>query len=223
MQRLIVVATVLVLGAVARPLPVSAQLPGTPVYNMPVPSGFTLSADVGFPSNSTGLGTVFEATGSFGTGPFGFSASVGTAKFESPIDATEIALGGTVNWKIFGGPLIPLAVNLQVGGAYWTVEGTSGAKIKNVHVPVGVGIVLTIPTPGLAIKPWIAPRADYNSVNTEGSSTTSSTNFAWSAGIDLGFLSGLGIHAAYDWLRVDGTTFSTIGVGASYSFKTPGF
>ena len=28
--------------------------------------------------------TVFAATGAFGTGPFGFSASVGTAKFESP-------------------------------------------------------------------------------------------------------------------------------------------
>ncbi len=224
MKRLIVVATILALGTVAGPRQVQAQLPGIPVYNMPVPSGFTLAADVGFPSNSTGLGTSFAATGALGAGPFGFSASVGGTKVESPADKTEITIGGTANWKLFGGPLIPLAVNLQVGGSYWTVEGTpSIAKKKNIHVPAGVSVVLTIPTPGLAIKPWIAPRVDYSRVEPEGGSAVSSTDFAWSAGIDLGFLSGLGIHAAYDWLRRDGTTFSTIGVGGSYSLKTPGF
>ena len=64
---------------------------------------------------------------------------------------------------------------------------------------------------------------DYSRVEPEGGTAVSSTDFAFSAGIDLGFLSGLGIHAAYDWLRRDGTTFSTIGIGGSYSLKTPGF
>lgn len=208
--------------ALIAPAQLSAQLPGTPVYNLVVPSGFSFAVDVGFPNDASGLGTSTALTGALGLGGvFGFTASIGTTKIEV-LDKTQVAVGGTANWRVFGGPLIPLAVNIQAGAAYWEVDATGG-KIKNIHVPVGVGFVLTIPTPGLAIKPWVAPRFDYSRMEPSGGSGADQSEFAWSAGIDLGFLNGLGIHAAYDWLRVDGVTSSTVGVGASYSLKTPGF
>lgn len=217
MKRLIVRATSVAIMMVGGAGSVSAQLPGIPVYNTPVPSGFTMAADVGFPNSATGLGTSYAITGAFGTGPFGFTGSVGGTRVEA-IDKSEITVGGTANWKIFGGPLIPLAVNVQAGAAYW--KGV--ADSKNIHVPVGISAVLTIPTPGLAIKPWVAPRVDYSQAKV-GDVTFDATEFAFSIGVDLASLSGLGFRAAYDWINTEGSALSTVGFGFSYSLKTPGF
>jgi len=215
MQRLTVLATLTAISLMHAGS-ANAQLPGIPVYNTPVPSGFAVGLDVGFPSSSTGLGTSYAISGAFGTGPFGFTGSIGGTKVEA-INKTEVTLGGTANWKVFGGPLVPLAVNLQAGVAYWRGAFDS----DNLRVPVGVGVVLTIPTPGMAIKPWIAPRLDYSQVKVTGSSTDA-TEFAFSIGLDLAFLNGLGVRAAYDWQKLDGSTLSTIGVGLNYSFRKPG-
>lgn len=195
----------------------AAQLPGIPVYNTPVASGFTILADMGFPNDNTGLGTSYAITGAFGAGPFGFTASLGGTKIKA-LDKTNVTIGGTANWKVFGGPLIPLAVNLQGGIAYWQ----GAADTDHLRIPVGVGAVLTIPTPGLAIKPWVAPRLDYSQAKVAGQ-TVDATEFAFSVGLDLAFLSGLGARAAYDWMKVDGSTRSTFGVGINYALKTPGF
>jgi opacity protein-like surface antigen len=214
MKRLIVMAASVTLMVLTGVGTLWAQLPGIPVYNTPIASGFTIGADVAFPSNSTGLGTSYAITGAFGTGLFGFTGSIGGTKVEA-INKTQVTVGGTANWKVFGGPLIPLAVNLQAGVAYW--EGALDSK--NLRVPVGVSAMLTIPSPGMAIKPWIAPRVDFSQVEV-GGTTSDQTEFAFSIGLDLAFLSGLGVRAAYDWMKSDGSTLSTIGVGLNYSFKT---
>ena len=230
MKRLMVVVAAVALAVFAGAGTVRAQLPGIPVYNTVVPAGFTIGADVAFPSSSTHLKTSFAAIGAYGTGPFGFTLSIGGTIVETDTtDLPQAAIGGTVNWKVFGGPLIPLAVNLQAGVAYWEIGDpsppivppgtTPGEKIENIRVPVGVSFVLTIPTPGMAIKPWIAPRVDYRHTTLAGLSRDK-TDFAFSIGLDLAFLNGLGVHAAYDWRKSDGSTLSTIGVGLNYSFKT---
>jgi opacity protein-like surface antigen len=211
--------TVLAIGAVLVPFMATAgaaQLPGIPVYNTPVASGFAIGADFGFPNDATGLGTSYAITGAFGTGPFGFSASLGGTKVEA-VNKTEVTVGGTANWKVFGGPLIPLAVNVQAGVAYW--KGVLDSD--NLHVPVGVGVVLTIPTPGMAIKPWVAPRLDYSQAKVAGVSNDQ-TEFAFSLGLDLAFLNGLGVRAAYDWIQIEGSTLSTVGVGINYALNVPG-
>lgn len=218
MKRLIVVAAAVALAAFAGVGTAGAQLPGIPVYNSPVSSGFTIAADVGFPNDATGLGTSYAITGAFGTGLFGFTGSIGGTKIEA-INTTRVTVGGTANWKIFGGPLVPLAINLQAGVAYW--EGALDSK--NLRVPIGVSAMLTIPNPGMAIKPWIAPRVDYSRARVGGVTISDHTEFAISLGLDLAFLNGLGVRAAYDWMRVDGTTLSTIGVGLNYALRTPGF
>jgi hypothetical protein len=228
MKRLIVVAAAVALAVFAGAGTVRAQLPGIPVYNTVVPAGFTIAADVGFPSSSTHLGTTFAGTGAFGTGPFGFTLSIGATGLKADtLTLTQATIGGTANWKIFGGPLIPLAVNLQAGVAYWefgdpdsnfVAGGTQ--KVQEFRVPIGVGFVLTIPTPGMAIKPWIAPRMDYRRTTLSGGLSSDATEFAFSIGLDLAFLNGLGARAAYDWVNSDGSALSTIGVGLNYSFKT---
>ena len=214
MKRSIFIAACAALAVFAGARTVRAQLPGIPVYNTVVPAGFGIAADVGFPSSSTGLGTSYAIMGAFGTGVFGFTGSIGGTKVEVT-DKTQVTVGGTASWKVFGGPLIPLAVNLQAGVAYW--EGAVDSK--NLHVPVGVSAILTIPTPGMAIKPWIAPRVDFSQTKV-GDVTSDQTEFAFSIGLDLAFLNGLGARAAYDWMKSEGSTLSTIGVGLNYSFKT---
>jgi len=231
MKRSIVIAACAALAVFAGAGTVRAQLPGIPIYNTVVPAGFTIAADVAFPSSSQHLKTSFAATGAYGTGPFGFTLSMGGTIVElNAGDVVQAAIGGTVNWKIFGGPLIPLAVNLQAGVAFWEIgdpsppivpEDTDIPKLVEWRVPVGVSFVLTIPTPGMAIKPWIAPRVDYRRTTLSGLDLSNdATEFAFSIGLDLAFLNGLGARAAYDWLQSDGKTLSTIGVGLNYSFKT---
>ena len=215
MKRLTTVAAV-VAGGIMVAGQARAQLPGIPVYNTVVATGLTLAGDVAFPNDNSGLSTSYGATGALGLGIFGFTASLGATKVDAT-GQTEVSFGGTANWKIFGGPLIPLALNLQGGAAYWEADfpGTP-SKIKNLRVPVGISATLTIPTPGMAIKPWIAPRVEYRRSEPDGQNSVDHTDFAWSAGIELAFLGGLGVHAAYDWLRSDGVTSSTVGVGASF-------
>ena len=85
--------------------------------------------------------------------------------------------------------------------------------------PLGVGFALTIPNPALAIKPWLAPRADILRVSPEIGDATTETEFGLSGGIELNTLTGLGIHAAYDAIFADG---GTPGVFAHYNFRVPG-
>lgn len=215
MKRLTVLATLAAISFVHAGS-AHAQLPGIPVYNTPIPSGFAVGLDVGFPSSSTSLGTSYAFSAAFGTGPFGFTGSFGGTRIEAT-STSRVTVGGTANWKVFGGPLVPLAVNLQAGVAFW--QGASSSD--NLRVPVGVGVMLTIPTPGMAIKPWVAPRYDYSRVSAGGSSTSAS-EFGLGLGLDLAFLNGLGVRAAYDAVFADGTTLSTIGVGVTYALRKPG-
>jgi opacity protein-like surface antigen len=221
MMRIPAATAVLALGLAAAPL--QAQNPGLPVYNNGVPTGIGIAADIAFPNDNSGLGTSFGATGAIGLGPLGFTASLSRTKAEAT-DDNVTAVGGTANLKVFGGPLIPLAVTLQGGLAYWQVDAPGVVPISTsfFHVPVGVGFVLTIPNPAFAIKPWVAPRVDIVRASPDGGEASTSTAFAWSAGVDLAFLGGLGLRGAYDWRKDDGVTASSISAGVTYTFKVPG-
>ena len=233
MKRLLVSAAAAALAAFTAAGTVAAQVPGIPVYNTPVPAGFTIVADVGFPSHSTHTGTSFGATVAFGTGAFGFTLTGGGTSAEvDTFNLGQATIGGTVNWKVIGGPALPWAVNLQAGLAYWEIGDPPAAlvppphlfaeKLQNIHVPVGVSVMYSVITSGMAIKPWIAPRADYTRTTLAGGSVDH-TKFGVSVGLNLMFRNGLGVRAAYDWLQSDGPTRDTIGVGASYSFTAPDF
>jgi len=208
------------LGAAA---PAVAQVRGLPVYNSGVPRGIGMSGEIGFPNQDAGKGLGYGVTGSAGIGLLGVTATVGAYNPDGPAGAKAV-VGGTVDYRVFGGPLIPLAVTLQGGVGYHKPDAAVGSKETDLHVPVGVGLALTIPNPAVAIKPWIAPRVDISrtKVETAGiSSTNTDTRFGISGGVELNLLNGLGFHAAYDLVSKEGSKPGVFGVGLHYAMRLP--
>jgi hypothetical protein len=213
------------IGMAVAALPAAAQVRGLPVYNAGVPRGIGLSADVGFPNDDAGNGLGFGVSGSAGIGLVGVTATLGAYNPDGAA-GNKVTVGGTVNYRVFGGPLIPLAVTLQGGVGYYKPD-VDGADVSELHVPVGVGFALTVPNPALAIKPWLAPRLDIvrHKVETGGvvgvSNTDTDTEFGISGGVELNFLNGFGIHAAYDLVTGSGSKPGVFGVGAHYALRLP--
>jgi len=206
-------------------LPAAAQVRGIPVYNSGVPRGIGLYGDVGFGNDDAGGGTGYGLTGKAGFGPLGVTALVSTSKPDG--GDSDISLGGTLNYRAFGGPLVPLAVTLQAGAGYVKVSGKNDLgpvppDVTTWHFPIGVGFTLTIPNPVLAIRPWLAPRLDIVRTSPEGGDGETDTNFGLSGGLEANFLNGFGLHAAYDVVFADGAKPGVFGLGAHYTFRTPG-
>jgi hypothetical protein len=203
---------VLALGATAQ-----AQNPGLPVINSGVSTGLTLSGDVGFPGDEAGGGTAFGVTGKVGLGPLGVSATVSRWK-PDVFDEGETSIGGTVNFKLFGGPLIPFAVTAQAGASRTKID-----EVSLYHFPIGVSFSARIPTTVIGIKPWIAPRIDIARVSgIPNVDAQTESDFGFSAGVELNLLSGLGFHAAYDYVKVEGGSEKIFGVGLHYGLHIPG-
>jgi hypothetical protein len=199
----------------------AAQVRGIPVYNSGIATGIALYGDVGFPNTDAGKGTGFGLTGRAGFGPFGATAIFSSFNPDGP-SSSDLSVGATLNYKLFGGPLIPLSLTLQGGIGYSKPDsGLLPGNDTELRFPVGLGFALTIPNPALAIRPWIAPRLDIVRSSGGGSSNTE-TNFGLGGGIELNLLNGFGLHAAYDRVFTDGGDPSVFGLGAHYAFRVPG-
>jgi hypothetical protein len=200
-----------------------AQVRGIPVYNVGVPRGIGIYGDVGFPNDEAGGGTAYALTGRAGFGVFGATAILSSYNPEGPGDS-DLSVGATLNYRVFGGPLVPLAVTLQGGIGYSKPEtgGVIDLEASQLRFPVGVGFALTIPNPVLAIKPWLAPRLDIVRNSFENADAETDTNFGLSGGLELNTLGGFGVHASYDAIFADGGTPGVFGVGAHYTFRVPG-
>jgi hypothetical protein len=207
-RRLLSCAVVAALAATLPPAtPLAAQVPGLPVFNNGVPRGIYVAGDVGFPD---GGGNTFAATGAIGLGMLGFSGTLGTYS-SSTTSSSDAVYGATANLRLIGGPLVPFFVNLQGGVGYGDLGG-----LKTTHVPLGVGLGLTIPLPIFGLKPWFAPRWDYTSYSGLGSGDESV--FGYSAGLDISFIFGLALRTAYDWADTKTVPQSTWSVGAKWGF-----
>ncbi|HEU5170742.1 MAG TPA: outer membrane beta-barrel protein [Gemmatimonadales bacterium] len=215
-------ALLVLVGLAGAAAPASAQVHGLPVYNSGIPTGLGIYGDVAFPNDNAGGGTTFGGTARLGLGPFGVT---GTVAYLDGEDSSEnlTGVGGTLNYKFFGGPLVPLAATLQAGAGYVKFD----SDFREYRFPVGVGLALTIPNPVLAIKPWLAPRLDIvrrsppDTGPLAGDAETD-TNFGLSGGVELNLLSGLGLHAAYDRVFVETDDPSVFAVGLHYTFRVPG-
>ena len=218
-----VLGAIVVAGALTGvALPVAAQARGIPVYNSGVPRGIGLYGDVGFPNDEAGGGTGYGVTAKAGAGLFGATATLASYNPDGP-GGSDLTVGGTVNFRVFGGPLVPLSVTLQGGVGYARPESgfLPTEDEDDWHFPIGVGFALVIPNPMLAIRPWLAPRIDIVRTSAGGDAQTD-TNFGLSGGLELNLLSGLGVHAAYDAVFADGGTPGVFGIGAHYTFRVPG-
>ena len=201
----------------------SAQVSGIPVYNNGVPRGIGVYGDVGLPNDEAGGGTAYAATGKAGFGLLGVTAILSSYNPDGPA-GSDLSVGATGNYRVFGGPLVPLAVSLQAGVGYAKPESglLPDDEVTQWRFPVGVGFALTIPNPALAIQPWLAPRVDIVRTSADGFDAETDTEFGLSGGIELNLLNGLGVHAAYDATFAEGGTPGVFGVGAHYNFRVPG-
>ncbi|HEY7503962.1 MAG TPA: hypothetical protein VH700_07665 [Gemmatimonadales bacterium] len=205
---------------------VAAQVRGLPVYNAGLPRGIGIYGDAGFPNDEAGGGNAYGVTGRLGMGAFGATAMLSSYDPDGP-NGSDVSVGATLNYRVFGGPLVPLAVTLQAGVGYAKPddevlpEGGIG-DLSELRFPVGAGFALTIPNPALAIKPWLAPRLDIVRRSPEGLEAETETEFGLSGGLELNLLNGLGLHASYDAVFVDGGNPGVFGVGAHYTFSVPG-
>jgi Outer membrane protein beta-barrel domain len=203
--------------------PARAQNPGLPVYNQGVPRGIALYGDVGFPNDEAGGGTVFGVTGRGGFGPLGVTATLSSFDQDGP-GGSDVSVGGTLNYKLLGGPLVPLSVTLQGGVSYLKLsEGfLPDEEVSSYRFPIGVGFALVIPNPVLSIHPWLAPRVDIT-YQKAGDASNTDTNFGLSGGLEFNLLNGFGIQAAYDRVFAkDVADPATFGIGAHYAFRVPG-
>ncbi len=224
-----VLGAVAVAAALAGGAPsVAAQVRGIPVYNAGIPRGIGIYGDAGFPNDDAGGGNAYGVTGRLGMGAFGATAMLSTYDPDGP-SGSDVSVGATLNYRVFGGPLVPLAVTLQAGVGYAKPDdqllpppNNDIADVSELRFPVGAGFALTIPNPALAIKPWLAPRLDIVRRSPEGLEDETETEFGLSGGIELNLLNGLGLHASYDAVFVDGGNPGVFGVGAHYTFSVPG-
>jgi hypothetical protein len=195
--------------------PAAAQVLGLPVVNNGAPTGISIGADVGFSNDDAGKGTAVGARASVGLGFFGVSGMISRFAPDGGGDAIW-APGVSATLRLIGGPLVPFRITMQAGASRWT-EGNTDV----LHVPVSIGLSATIPNPAFAIKPWIAPRIDLSNLSgtsIEGESVSSSSaHFGISGGVDLSFLNGMSIRAAYDRVSNGGLHPSIFSLGLGFA------
>jgi len=208
----------LTLGAAS---PAAAQLAGMPVWNTPSGgTGVTISADYGKPNNAGGGGNAFGARASLGLANLSLTAGISSWKPNNASNSLT-SFGGDAAFRVIGGSLIPLSVNLQGGAARTTATGAPDLTT----VTGALGISINVPTPGLSIEPYVAPGIRYSKVGSFGlAPSTSNSNFGFVIGANLG-LGMLGFHVAWDYTKLSssqgGGHASTIGLGAHVALKAP--
>ncbi len=192
------------------PTLLAAQVRGLPVMASGVASRATLGVDVGIANDDAGGSTTFGASIGRGFGPVALTGMVSRG---APFDGADAVWGQAVGVgvRLYGGPFMPFRVMVQSGVGFW-----SRGVVDNLHVPVALGVSATIPNPAFAIRPWLAPRMSYQRQSFQGVST-SDTHAALSGGIDLAFIGGLVVRAAYDREFVDGASPGVFSAGFSYA------
>ena len=207
------VAVALALGASSA----AAQMIGNPVYVMVgMGTGVNIAGDFGRGiNNASGKGNYFGGRVTLGLPFFYVTAGAGTYKPQGAT-SSQTEFGGNLGLNLLHLPLVPVKVSAQAGAGY-VKAGTN----KVLDIPVALGIGVSLPTPGVGITPWVAPRVQVHYETAAGVSSTKA-RFGASGGVNLHF-SMIGVHAAVDYLRVaSGVSPLTFGVGASVGLTLPG-
>src|SRR5438445_2249154 len=180
---------VLTLGLAAYvAMPAAAQWLGEPMWTPKSGTGFTIYGDYGRPNTDAGKGNAFGGRVALGLSTFTLSAGVASWKPEA-FGSRVTSYGGTASFRLIGGSLIPVGVNLQVGAAH-SGEVTSGTQTLSAQTTVNgdVALIVPLPTPGWSIEPYFSPGIRYHKVSTVPIGTPDhETNFGWVIGGNLGF------------------------------------
>lgn len=191
--------------------PAAAQTPGLPVFGGGGLRGIELGAAVGFADAGSPVGeaTTFVGTLTVGIQRVSVQGAVGLLDPAGPTSA-DLAGGALASVRVIsGGVHSPLSVDLLGGvGVY------NGPETLYRHAVAGASFILAMPTPVVSIRPWLAPRVDWRSIDpTDGSELD--RVLGGSAGVDLRFLGGPSLRFAWD--KIEGAEH-TIGIGAAWHF-----
>ncbi|HEX9705039.1 MAG TPA: hypothetical protein VGA20_07320 [Gemmatimonadales bacterium] len=216
MKRIVVVVALVAIAAT----PAAAQFYGMPMWNSPKGgTGITISGDFGAPnadydtSLGAGKGTAFGGRASLGLANLTITAGVSSYKPEAAGEAYT-SFGGNAAFRIIGGSLLPVALNLQLGAARINEANTIPAATRFF---VGAGVSASLPTPGVSVEPYLSLSNRWRA----SSGLDVESNFGWTLGANLGFGGMFGIHAAYDSESQPGATGGIIGVGAHVQLRVP--
>ncbi|HZI22163.1 MAG TPA: hypothetical protein VFD76_06585 [Gemmatimonadales bacterium] len=194
--------------------PAAAQWFGEPVWNSPKGgTGLTISGDYAKPDSSYGNGNVWGGRASLGLGTMTLTAGVSSWKPKGAIESST-SVGGNAAFRLIGGSLLPVAVNLQLGGA--RVSTGSGSP-PGTRIIGAMGVSVPLPTPGFSIEPFFSPGLRYTNIG-----GVNGTKFGYAIGANVGF--GLfGMHVAYDNEKdFSGSgSLGTFGVGAHFGIHLP--
>ena len=225
MKRMVsIVGAVMVLAA-----PAAAQWLGMPAWNSAKGgTGVTFYGDYGAPNDSAGKGHAFGGRAALGVGTITLTAGVASWKPEGQ-NARATSYGATAAFRLIGGSLTPVSVNLQVGAGH-NARGTSGADTVPASTTVlgAVGFSVPLPTPGISIEPYFSPGIRYHKwSDLPVGAKDHQTKFGWVIGGNFSF-GMVGIHVAYDSEKFDngtpgvrGGTHGVLGVGADVGLRLP--
>jgi len=214
MKRIAVLMT-MIAGAAS---PAVAQWQGMPAWNNPKGgTGVTINGDVGVPNTDAGKGTAFGARGTLGLANISFTAGIASWKPKGA-SASSTSVGGVAQFRVIGGSLIPIALNIQLGaGTASAITSGTVTSPKFTNILAGAGLSVNVPTPGLSIEPYLSVSNRWHKPS--GGSTV--THVGWVLGANLGF-GMLGLHVAYDSEKLNGGgTAGVIGIGAHFALKAP--
>jgi hypothetical protein len=199
--------------AVTVATPAAAQFAGMPVWNSPKGgTGITINGDYGRPNADWGKGNAFGARGTVGLGSLNLTVGFATWKPEGALTSVK-SVGGDAAFRVIGGTLLPINVNLLVGGARNSAGGSSSTTLV-----AGGGVSVSLPTPGISIEPYLSLTNRWNKT----SNIPTASDFGWTLGANLGFGGILGAHVAYDSQSFGGgATGGIIGIGVHVALKVP--
>jgi hypothetical protein len=193
--------------------PAAAQWVGMPMWNSPKGgTGVTVSGDLAMPNENAGKGTAFGARGTLGLANLSVTAGLASWKPDGAADSYT-SIGGNAAFRVMGGSLLPVAINLQVGGA---TVGEANGQPSLLRVTAGGGIAASVPTPGISIEPYLSLTNrwyKYSGIDIE-------SNFGWTIGANANF-GMLGVHLAYDSESAPGGSRGILAIGAHIQLKAP--
>ena len=156
---------------------------------------------------------------------FGFRGFIGVRNLQltaglsswKPDGAPEsfTSVGGNAAFRIIGGSLLPIALNLQVGAATIAAANSNPSQTR---LTAGGGVAVSVPTPGISIEPYLSVTNRWYKAS--GISGTTS-NLGWTLGANANF-GMFGVHLAYDSESDVGVgTGSIFAIGAHVALKAP--
>jgi hypothetical protein len=199
-------------GATLVSAPAAAQWHDVPVWNSPKGgSGIGVYADYSSGNGAAGDPSAYGLRGSAGFGNIMVTLGYTSADADFGSDNNN-SFGGNVAFRLIGGSLTPVAVNLQGGAA--RIGEANGAPAFT-RGTLGGGVSASLPLP-LSIEPYFSLTNRWYFVDGDDES-----NIGWTLGANATF--GLfGLHLAYDSESGDGLDPGVFGIGAHVTLKMPG-